>query len=104
MFIAKRIKELLDSNECRGAFNACPELQDYNYDPQDFTSLKGWQVNQAELEVVSSNDAMFLFEDGILKGISIYLKRVTGVNEISDFETVRGKDSDHIGPLLDGFL
>lgn len=104
MFIKKRISDLLGSNECRGAFNACDELSDYRYDPNDFKTLKGWQDNGVEFELVSSNDAMFLFEDGVITGVSIYYKGAVGIVNTDLFETVRGPGSYHTGALLDGFL
>lgn len=104
MFIKQRIAELLSSNDCRGAFNACTELVDYNYDPKDFKALKGWEENGIQFELVSSNDAMFLFEEGSIKGVSIYYKGAVGVVNTELFETVSGAGSTHTGPLLDGFL
>lgn len=104
MFIKKRIIDLLGSNDCRGAFNACDELTDYCYDLNDFNNLKGWEENGVEFELVSSNDAMFLFEDGIITGVSIYCKGAVGIVNTALFETVRGPGSYHTGALLDGFL
>lgn len=104
MSVTKRISELLSENECNGAFNAYEELSGYGYNPKDFTEMRGWVKNGFDTEVVFSEKAMLLFEDGLIIGIAIREEELPSVMDLTVFKTVRGKDSDFTGPLLDGFL
>lgn len=104
MSVAQRIKYLLTENECNGAFNAYDELSFFTYHPQDFDEIRGWTSNGIDIEIVISDNAMMLFEDSFLKGISLRQDSIAGSKDTSAFKTVRGKDSDFTGALLDGFL
>jgi hypothetical protein len=104
MSLKERIAVLLSANECQGAFNAHDALSKFTFREKDFTMLKAWLINDLEVEVLASQNAMILFEGGIIKGISTMDSIIMGRNDMTDFKTVRGQESDYVGPLLDGFL
>jgi hypothetical protein len=74
--LKKRIKELLEANECRGAFNAEPSLDNLTYSPTDFVYLCCKLHNSMEIEVLSSKDARFFSMMECLSGfLEILSKR-----------------------------